>query len=149
MNTDLRKKAKNDFDIDFFKLMNISVFKTAIENVKKDRDIKLARKERRENYLVSEPNYRTTTFFTEHLLPIEMKKIQILVNVSLGLSILGLSKILMYEFWYDYVKPKYCEKEKLPYMDIDSFIAYIKKQMMFIKTLQKMVKLDLKLQIMN
>ena len=57
-----------------------------------------------------------------------MKKTQILLNklVYLGLSILELSKILMYEFWYDYVKPKYGEKAKLCYMDTNSFIVYIK-----------------------
>ena len=58
----------------------------------------------------------------------EMKKTQVLMNkpVYLGLSILELSKILIYEFWYDYVKPKYGEKAKLSYMDTDSFIVYIK-----------------------
>ena len=63
---------------------------------------------------MSEPNYHTTKFFTENLLAIEMKKTEILMNkpVYLGLSILELSKILMYEFWYDYVKSKYCEKTK-------------------------------------
>ena len=57
-----------------------------------------------------------------------MKKTEILINkcAHLGLSILGLSNILMYEFWYDYVKPKYGEKAKLCYMDTDSFIVYIK-----------------------
>ena len=54
----------------------------------------------------------------------------------------------MYEFWYDYVKPKYGEKAKFCYMDIDSFIVYVK-QMIFIKIFQKMLKVDLKLQIMN
>ena len=68
--------------------------------------------------------------------------------VHLELSILELSKILTYEFWYDYVKPKYDKKEKLCYMDTDSFIVHIKK-MIFIKTLQKMLKLNLILQIMN
>ena len=65
---------------------------------------------------MSEPNYHTAKFFTEHLLAIEMKK-QILMNkhVCLGLSILELSKILMYEFQFDYVKPKYEEKAKLCY----------------------------------
>ena len=67
----------------------------------------------------------------------------------LRLSVPKLSKILMYEFWYDYVKPEYGEKAKLCYMDTDSFTVYIKKQMMFIKALQKMLKLDLILQIMN
>ena len=73
--------------------------------------------------LVSEPNYHTTKFFKEHLLATEMKKqTEILMNkpVFLGLSILELSKILMYDFWYDYVNPK------LHYMETDSFILYIK-----------------------
>ena len=63
--------------------------------------------------------------------------------VYLGRSILELSKLLMYEFSYDYVKPKYGEKSKLCYMDTESFIVYIKTEMIiFIKTLQKMLKLD-------
>ena len=108
--------------------MNNAVFGKTMENVRKHRDIKLVTTERRRNYLVSEPNYHTTKFFTENLLAIEMKKTEILMNkpVYLGLSILELSKILMYEFWYDYVKPKYGEKAKLCYMDTDSFIVYIK-----------------------
>ena len=70
MNTDLRRKAKKDFE----KLMNNAVFGKTIENVRKHRDIKLVTTERRTNFLVSEPNYHTTKFFTEHLLAIEMKK---------------------------------------------------------------------------
>ena len=67
MNTDLRKKAKNDFEKDFFKLMNNAVFRKIIENVRKHRDIKLVTTKRRKGYLVSEPNYHTTKFFTEFL----------------------------------------------------------------------------------
>ena len=74
MNTDLRKKTKNDFEKDSFKLMNNAVFGKTIENVRKHRDIKLVTTERRRNYLVSEPNYHTTKFFKETLLAIEMKK---------------------------------------------------------------------------
>ena len=74
-----------------------------MENVKKHRDIKLVTTERRRNYLVSEPNYPITKFFTENCLAIEIKKTEILMN---KLSILELNKILMYEFWYDYIKPK-------------------------------------------
>ena len=74
---------------------------------------------------MSEPNYHTTKFFSENLLALEMKKTEILMNKSvyLGLSILELSKILMNEFWYNYIKPKYGEKVKLCYMDTDSFIV--------------------------
>ena len=108
--------------------MNNAVFRKSMETVRKHRDIKLFTTERRRNYLVLEPNYHTTKSFTENLLAIEMKKTEILINkpVHLGLSILELSKILMYEFLYDYVKSKYEEKAKLCYMDTDSFIIYIK-----------------------
>ena len=87
-----------------------------MENVKKH----LVTKERRRNYLVSEPNYHTTKFFTEYLLAIEMMNLN--KPVCLRLLILELSEILMHEFWYDYVKSKYGEKAKLCYMDTDSLI---------------------------
>ena len=74
MNTNLRDKAKNDFEKDLFKFMNNLVFGKILENVTKDRDIKLVKTERRKKYLVSKPNYHTTKFFTENLLTIEMKK---------------------------------------------------------------------------
>ena len=130
VNTDLRKEAKNIIEKDFFKLMNNIVFGKTIENVRKHRDIKLVTTETRRNYLVSQRNYHTTKLFTENVLAIEMKKTEIIMNkpVYLGLSILGLSKILMYciEFWHNYVKPKHCKKAKLCYMDTDSSIVYIK-----------------------
>ena len=77
MNTDLRKKAKNGFKKDFFKLMNNPVFGKTMENVRKHLFflfIKLVTTERKRNYLVSEPNDHTTKFFKENLLAIEMKK---------------------------------------------------------------------------
>ena len=75
INTDLRKKAKNDFEEDFFKLMNNAVFGKIMENARKHRDIKLVTTERRRNCLVSEPIFHTTIkFFTENLLTMEMKK---------------------------------------------------------------------------
>ena len=95
--------------------MNNAVFGKTMENVRKNRDIKLVTTERRRNYLVIEPNYYTAKLFTKNLLAIEMKKTQITINklVYLGLSILDLNKTVMYDFWYDYVKPKYAEKTKL------------------------------------
>ena len=86
-----------------------------MENARKHRDIKLVTTESRRNYLVSEPNYHTTKFFTENVLAIEMRKTQILMNklIYSGLLILDLIKTVMYEFWYSYVKPKYGETAKL------------------------------------
>ena len=138
MNTDLRKKAKYDFEKDFFKLMNNAVFGKTTKNVRKHRDIKLVKTERERNNLLSEPNFHSTKFFTEKLLAIEMRKTQILMDklVYLGLSILDLSKTVMYEFWYDYVNPKYGENAKHCYMDTGSFIVHG-------KILKKMLKQDL------
>ena len=108
--------------------MNNACFGKTMENVRKHRDIELVTTERRRSYLVSEPNYHTIMFFTEHLLAKEMNEKEILMNkhVYLGLSILELSKILICEFWYGYVKTKYGEKAKFCYMNTDSFIEYIK-----------------------
>ena len=104
MNTKLRKKAKTEFEKDFFKLMNNSVFEKTMENVRKHRDIKLEATEEKRSKLVSEPNYYTTKHFSENLLTIEMKKTKVRMNkpIYLRMSILDISKMLMYEFWYDY-----------------------------------------------
>ena len=77
MNTELRKQAKNDFEKDFFKLMNNSVFGKTMENVRNHRDIKLVTTDKRRNQLVSEPNHHTAKWFSKHLLAIEMKKIKV------------------------------------------------------------------------
>ena len=128
MNTEKREEAKNDFEKDFFKLMNNAVFGKTMENVRKRRDIKLVTTDKRRNRLVSEPNYHTTKWFSEKLLAIDMKKTKVKMNkpINLGLSILEISKILMYKFRYDYLKPKCDDNMKLCYMDTDSFIMYIK-----------------------
>ena len=80
MNTELRKEAKNDFEKDFFKLMNNAVFGKTMENVRKHRDIKLVTTDKRRNQLVSEPNYHTTKYFSENLIAIEMKKRKVKMN---------------------------------------------------------------------
>ena len=128
MNTELRKIAKNDFEKDFFKLMNNAVFGKTMENVRKHRDIKLVTTDKKRSKLVSEPNYHTMNYISEDLSIIEMKRTKVKMNkpIYLGLSILKISKILMYEFWYDYMKPKYGNNAKLCYMDTDSFIMSIK-----------------------
>ena len=121
MNTELRKQTKNDFEKDFFKLMNNAVFGKTMENVRKHRVTKLVTTDKRRNQLVSEPNYDTKKWFSENLLAIKMKntKVKLSKLVYLGLSILETSKTLMYEFRHDYMKPKYGDNVNLCYMDTD------------------------------
>ena len=127
-NTELRKNAANDFEKDFFKLMNNAAFGQTMENVRKHRDIKLVRTDKKRNKLVSEPNYHTMKLVDDNLAIIEMRKVKVKMNkpIYLGLSILDISKIAMYEFWYDYVKNKYDCRANLCYMDTDSFVINIK-----------------------
>ena len=128
MNTELRNVAKNDFEKDLLKLMNNSVFGKTMENIRKHRDIKLVTTDKERSKLVSEPNYHTINLISKDLSIIEMKKTKVKMNkpIYLGLSILEISKALMYEFWYDYMKPKYANNVKLCCMDTDSFIMNIK-----------------------
>ena len=119
MNTELRKIAKNDFEKDFFKLINKAVFGKTMENVRKHRDFKLVITDKKRSKLVSEPNYHTMNYISEDLSIIEMKRTKVKMNkpIYLGLSILEISKLLMHEF---------CYNVKLCYMDTDSFIMNIK-----------------------
>ena len=115
MNTKYRKEAKNDFEKDFFKLINNSVFGKTSENVRNHRDIKLETSDKRRKRLVSEPKYHWHKKFPEHLLAIEMKKtkVKMIKPLYLGMSILDISKTLMYKCWCDYIKPKYGDRAKL------------------------------------
>ena len=127
-NTQLRTKATNDFENDFFKLMNNAVFGKTMENIRKHRNIKLVTN--RESYLktVMKPNFKSGVLFGENLMGCETGKIKVVMNkpVYLGQAILDLSKIVMYEFHYDYMKPKYGENLKLCYMDSDTLVYHIK-----------------------
>ena len=113
--------------------MNNSVFGKTMENVRNHRDIKLVTSNKRRKLLVSEPNYHSCKKFSDHLMEIEMKmtRVKITKPLYLGMSILDISKILMYEFWYNYIIPKYGKKGKLCYTDTDSFIIYIKTEDFF------------------
>ena len=128
MNTELRKVASNDFEKDFYKLMNNTVFGKTMENVRKHRDIKLVTTDEKRNKLVSEPNYHTMNYISEDLSITEIKRMKVKTNkpIYLGLSISDINKILMFEFWYDYMKPKYNDNVTLCYMDTDSFVMNIK-----------------------
>ena len=125
MNTELRKNSKNDFEKDFFKLMNNSVFGKTMENIRNRVDIRLIIDRRKAEKLAAKPNFKHLTIFDENLVAVHMKKTKILFNkpVYCGMAILDLSKTLM----YDYVSTiKYGEKAKLLFTDTDSFCYEIK-----------------------
>ena len=107
--------------------MNNSVFGKTMENVRKHRDIKLVTTDEKRNKLVSELNYHTTKLFSENLLATEMKITKVKMNkpVCLCMSILDISKTLMYKFWCDYIKPKHEDRAKLCYTDTGSFFIHI------------------------
>ena len=108
--------------------MNSVTFGKTMKNVRKHRDIKLVKTDKRRNQLASKSNYHTTKYFSENLMAIEMKNLKVKMNkpIYLVMSILDISKTLMYEFWYDYVKLKWQERAKLCYTDNDRFVIYVK-----------------------
>ena len=121
--------------------MNNSVFGKAMENVRNHRDIKLIAADKRRKRLVSEPNYHSHKRFSEHLMATKMKKtrVKLFKPLYLDISILDISKTLMFEFWYDYIGPKYGDKAKLCHTDTDSFIINIKPKI-FLKILPMMLR---------
>ena len=127
MNTELRMETENDFENNFFKLMNNSVFGKTMENVRNHRDIKIVTTNKQRNKYASEPNCHTTKRISKDLLVMEMKKTEVKMNklIFLGQAILDISKTLMYEFWYDYIKLKYGDKTGLCYTDTDSLVIYV------------------------
>ena len=127
-NTKLRTAAANDFEKDFFKLMNNAAFGKTIENIGKHRNFKLVTSEAQYLTTVMKPNFKSGVRFYENLMGCKMRKIKVVMKKPVYLSqvILDLSKIVMYEFHYDYMKPKYQENLKLCYMDTDSLVYNIK-----------------------
>ena len=127
-NIDLRKNAKNEFERDFFKFMNNSVFGKTMENVRNRVDIQLISSEEKALKLFSKPNFDKRTIFSENLIAVHMhrKKLKLNKPIYLGMSILELSKTLMFDFHYNYIKPKYGKNAKLLFTDTDSLMYEIK-----------------------
>ena len=126
-NTSLRAQAKNNFEKDFFKLMNNSVFGKTMENIRNRVNVKLVDAGEQFKKLVAKPNYNSRKIFNENLVSVHMKKTSLTMNkpVYLGMCILDLSKIIMFDFHYKYIKPKYGKQAKLLFTDTDSFLYEI------------------------
>ena len=127
LNTELRTTAANEFENDFFKLMNSSVLGKTMENIRNRVDIKLVNDKKRAEKLSAKPNFNHCNIFSENLVTIHMKKTRLLFNkpVYLGMCILDLSKTLMYDFHYNYIKSKYGDKAKLLFTDTNSLMYEI------------------------
>ena len=123
----IRKKSKNEFEKVFFKLMNNSALGKTMENARNHGDIKLVTTEKKEVHQFQNQIITQQNTIQKNLLAIEMKKTKVIMNkhVYLGMSILDISKILISEFWYDYIKPKYGDRAKLCYTDTDSLMLHI------------------------
>ena len=127
-NTELRKTAANSFEKDFFKLMNNSVFGKTIENIRKRQNIHLVDNRKKAIKLSSKPNFDRCTIFDRNLIAVHMKNTEVYFNkpVYVGQSILDLSKTLMFDFHYNYIKKKYENKAELLFTDTDSLMYQIK-----------------------
>ena len=113
LNTQLRTQAKNEFEKDFFKLMNNSVFGKTMENVRNRVDIKLCNSKEKAMKLASKVNFLESKSFSDNLVAVHMFKKKVILNkpIYLGMSILDLSKTLMYHFHYNYIKKKFLENQ--------------------------------------
>ena len=131
-NTEKRQGAKNAFEKDFFNLMNNSVYGKTMENVCKYQDIKLMamnNKQDEKKFInqICKPFFKYARQLGGTLVGAHIEKASITLNkpIIVGVSVLGLSKLLMYQFWYGYVKEKYRDNAKLGYIDTNSFIYHV------------------------
>lgn len=121
-NTKKRKNANNAFEKDFFKLMNNSVFGKTMENIRKRVDVRLVTDDKKLLKYASKPSYVSSKIFNDNLVAVHKIKETLTLNrpAYVGMCILDLSKTLMYDFHYNYIKKKYGDKAKLLFTDTDS-----------------------------
>lgn len=131
LNTEMRTRATNEFEKNFYKLLNNAIFGKCMENVRARVDIHLRNKwdgRYGARKLIAQPNFKRRIIFNEDLVAVEMSRTNIQMNkpVSIGMAILDISKVVMYEFYYDFLKKKYGENVCLAYTDTDSFVLHVK-----------------------
>lgn len=131
LNTEMRTKATSEFEKNFFKLMANAVYGKTMENVRGRVDISI------KSYwegrygvgqMISQPNFKRCIIYDENLVAVEMEKMSITMNkpIAVGMAVLDLSKIVMYDYYYNHLKVKYGDKLRLAYTDTDSFIISVK-----------------------
>ena len=126
-NTEKRKQSKTDFEKDLFKLMNNAVYGKTMEDVRKHTEFDLVSTPERFQKCVNSPTYKARHIINENLVGVEKEKAVVELNkpIYMGLSILDYSKVHMYSFYYDVLKPKYQDDIKLVYTDTDSFVIQV------------------------
>ena len=129
-NSNKRKNAKNAFEKDFFKLMNNLVFGKTMENLRKRVDVRLVTDEKKLLKMTAKPTYVSSKIFNENLVAVHKIKETLTLNrpTHVGMCILDLSKTLMYDFHYNYIKKKYGEKARLLFTDTDSLTYEIESE---------------------
>ena len=143
-NTDLRKeasKAKNKFEEDFFKLMNNAVFGRTIQNIRKRQNVEIIDNRKKALKFSSKPNFDRVTIFDENLVAIHMNKTEVYFNkpIFVGQAILDISKTLMFDFHYNYIKDKYGDKAELLFTDADSLVYLVQTKDVY-KDIEKDIK---------
>ncbi|GBO41110.1 hypothetical protein AVEN_262441-1 [Araneus ventricosus] len=134
LNTSLRQKATTEFQKNFFKLMNNSIFGKTMENIRRRDNIRICCNEKKAEKLTAQSNFVDRTLFSENLAAFEMRKTILTFNkpITIGMAILDVSKILMYNFHYKYMKSKYKNNLKLLYTDTDSLIYDVETEDIFV-----------------
>lgn len=131
LNTNLRTRAVNEFEENFYKLLSNAVYGKTLENVRKRSDIQL-KTDWNGRYgvrkLVAKPNFKKFTLFDEDLVAIHMNRTNIVMDkpIAIGMAVLEISKVLMYDFFYNHLRPQYGENVEILYTDTDSFILEVK-----------------------
>ena len=143
-NTERRKAAKNDFEKDFFKLMNNAVFGKTMENLRKHQNVELVNDGRRLRRLTSKPNFKSCKIFSEDLVGVHMSKteVRLVKPTYVGMSILDLSKMFMFAFHYEKMRPKYGDRAKLLMTDTDSLVYFIQTDDVFVDMMEDLDSYD-------